>query len=227
MRRRLHDLTFKQTMAIVLAVAMSANCLSLTVKQKASTIHQTVHAAITKVDDFELELCQPDPAATNHCTAQPRVLTDAQHQQVSALFVKIYALDVRTSKAIIAYKSGDPVPADLKALEAEAVNLIGVVKAFGVSPRIQTMLDYAQAVLKAVTDLVGAFGGQAVLDYAVAMVAPEDLRDTYAAEFLYSDAEPLALPLALTTGAHVYVARGRQWVPLQTALALDATKGVR
>jgi hypothetical protein len=142
---------------IVLALALLTGCASTQIKQKVSAGHQTVRAAIVSVDDLERRLCEPAPTQPNHCTATGAAavgLTDAKHQEISRALAKAYDSDVKVSAAIIAWRSGDPMPKDLPTLLADANDTL-----LAIQPIAGQSSLYAKAtdLLKRVAALAGLF----------------------------------------------------------------------
>jgi uncharacterized protein YceK len=142
----------------VLAIVALAGCASVPVKQKASETHQALRTALTSADDLERALCGMTPAAPNHCTTTAAAtvgLTDAVHQDVSRRFAHAYEADQKVAAALIAWKAGDPAPADLAGLLADAQAALVAVKPLTGSG--QQLTGKVQAWLDEVQSLVALF----------------------------------------------------------------------
>ncbi len=145
-----------RVLALILALSF-AGCASTPLKQRVSAGQQTVRTAIVAVDDLERKLCEPAPAQVNHCTAPGAVavgLTDAKHQEISRAIAKALDSDVKVSAAIIAWRSGEPMPKDLPSLLADANDTLIAIQPLGVSSALYIK---AQALLQRVAALAGLF----------------------------------------------------------------------
>jgi len=151
---------FTRTAAIV-ALTVAVACASLSVKQQALAAHQTAHSAIVAIDDFERTVCKPNPPpADNTCSAVPRVLTDDQHQRVSAAIVRAYEADIRVGRAIILWQPGQPAPAALPALQAAVQEVETIVHELAPgSARVDELFARAQALVERVRTLILRFAG--------------------------------------------------------------------
>jgi len=156
---------------LVLSTFLFSGCAhALNAKQQASQAHQTVHAALTTLDDYERTVCQPNPAAVNHCQRVPVIIPDAKHQEFSRAMVSAYDLDKKVGLAIIAWKpclpntgvngipcTPTPIPTDVTSLRATVEQLITIGTSFRTpSPDIQKYIDLARAVLNPLADIEAA-----------------------------------------------------------------------
>lgn len=145
----------KIIISLALALSLTA-CASISTKQRISTTHQAAHQALVAVDDAERALCQPRPTATNECaspTAATLGLTDARHQAFSRALAKAYDSDAKAGVAILAWRAGDPVPADLTTLLQDAADILATARSITDQP----LLDRAMTLLARVQAVVGAF----------------------------------------------------------------------
>lgn len=137
----------------IAAAALAAGCASVPLKQQISASHQAVHQAIVTLDDAERQLCGPAPAAPSHCAAATAAavgLTDARHQAISAALVKAFDADAKAGRAIVAWRAGDPPPADVQQLLTDAQDALGAVQAItdtSLVQKAQTLVARAQALL--------------------------------------------------------------------------------
>ncbi len=141
--------------ALVLGLSF---CSSLPVKQRISQTHQTIHQALVTVDDAEIALCAPKPAAVNTCgnpLAAQLGLTDAKHQSISRTLKSDYDLDRNIGIAMIAWKAGDPMPKDVSTLMADAQAILTTANSISDS----SFVGKAQALLTHVQAMVAAFNG--------------------------------------------------------------------
>jgi len=143
---------------VALAVlSMAVACASLPLKQRVSQTHQTVREAIVAVDEAERLLCGPMPAPNENRCASPTAaaigLTDAKHQAISRTLAQAYEADVRVGAAIVAWRAGDPPPADLDALLARAQETLSVAATVADS----TFASKAQTLVARAQRLVAAF----------------------------------------------------------------------
>lgn len=145
---------------VIAALVVSTACASLSVKQRVSQSHLTAHSVLVALDRLEEQLCQPKPQAVNQCAANPRVITDAQHQAVSRLIAQAAAADARIGEAIIAWKAGTPVPKDVVALKAYALQVQAIARSLEPSGRVSEFIELAVQLLDAVDAIVVGFGGQ-------------------------------------------------------------------
>jgi hypothetical protein len=142
---------------IALGLTLSA-CASVPAKARVSQTHQVAHESLVAVDEAERALCQPAPAAVNTCSNPVAVslgLTNEKHQAFSRALAKAFDDDAKAGVAVIAWRAGDPVPADLTALLKDAqdiVSVAGTVTNTSVVGKAQTLLVRVQAA-------VAAFGG--------------------------------------------------------------------
>lgn len=144
---------------LALALTLSTNCASVSLKQKVSETHQTVRTALVAIDDAEAAACQPAADAPNHCTSPAAAtigLTDAKHQQLSRLLADAFDKDAKVSAALIAWKAGDPMPTDLPTLLADANGALTVAQSFAPSSPI---LAKVQSLLSALAQLQSVLGG--------------------------------------------------------------------
>lgn len=145
------------TAVVILALVLASSCVSLSVKQKASNIRQSVHAALVTLDDIERQLCQPVPTAVNTCGAVPRVITDANHQAFSRTMAQAFDADIKAGNAIIALVPDSPIPPELINLKAMADRVFAVAQSIATGPRASEILAQARAVVQMVADLLSAF----------------------------------------------------------------------
>jgi hypothetical protein len=150
----------KHLAVVMLALIFAVSCASLSVKQSVSAAHQTVRGTLVALDDFERSLCQPAPAPkSNTCTANPRIVTDAQHQQISRAFVTAYEQDIRIGQAIIAWVPGQPIPSDIPSLQATVGEIRKVVETLSPSPKVTEFFAKVDAVIAQIQDLIRKFAG--------------------------------------------------------------------
>lgn len=149
----------QRTFALIVTLALTCACASISVKQSVSAAHQTVRGTLVALDDFERAICAPDPAATNRCTAQPVIVTDAVHQRVSRAFSQAYATDIRLGQAIIAWAPGQPVPTDLAALQTTVNEIRQAVTTLAPSPKVSEFFAKVDAVILRIQDLARQFAG--------------------------------------------------------------------
>lgn len=147
---------------VLLALALGAltlnGCASLPAKQKVSQAHQVAHQALVTIDEAERALCQPVPAATNTCgnpAAAALGLTNAKHQDFSRKLAKAFDDDVKAGVAIVAWRAGDPVPADLATLFQDAQDLAAVANTITDNP----LATKVQTFIVRLRDVLDAFGG--------------------------------------------------------------------
>lgn len=156
--------------AILLAFTLSA-CASSGVKVRISAAHQIARGAIVAFDDAERALCQPRPTPNeNTCgspLAVPAGLTDAKHQSLSRQLVELYRLDVKASTAIIAWRAGDPVPADLTALLKNAEEFLSTARTLTANSLVQK----AQDLVTRINELLAMFRQTAALSSSVRAAA--------------------------------------------------------
>ena len=146
----------KRLVVLILALVVTG-CASTPLKQRVSASHQAVRMAITSVDDLERKLCEPAPTAVNRCTAPGAAavgLTDAKHQEISRALAKALDTDVKVSAAIIAWRSGEPMPKDLPSLLADANDTLIAIQPLGLSSQLY---QRASDLLKRVAALAGLF----------------------------------------------------------------------
>jgi hypothetical protein len=144
---------------LILALATLVACASIPVKQRVSNTHQAMHQALVLVDDAERTLCQPVPAATNHCgnpAAASIGLTDEKHQAFSRQLAAAYDVDVKVGAAVIAWRAGDPVPSDLQTLLSYATQILQTANTLTDQP----LIDKAQTFLARINTLVQTFEGK-------------------------------------------------------------------
>lgn len=145
--------------SLTLGFVVAAGCASTPLKQKVSNGHQTVRAALTAFDDAERALCAPDPATPNHCTnaaAATAGLTDAKHQAISRAMADAYQKDEAVAVVLIAWKSGDPVPADVPTVLADANAALAVAQSLAPT---NSLVQKATAFLTAAQQLLLLLGG--------------------------------------------------------------------
>lgn len=106
---------------VAVAIGFSA-CASLPAKTQVFNVHQGVHTALVAVDQTEAAVCQPDAVNPNTCDS--KLISDAVHQAISAKIADAYRLDAKVSQAIQDWKPGDPVPAQIPALLADAQAIV-------------------------------------------------------------------------------------------------------
>lgn len=144
----------------IFAAAVVAGCLwgcaSVPAKGKASATHQSVHAAIAAIDDFERSVCQPDKARPTVCTNPAKLITDAQHQAFSKALVAVYRADINVAQAIIDWKPGAPRP-DFGQLRAMAQLVFDTVSGFTESPSVARFIQYAKDLIAAVDFIIATF----------------------------------------------------------------------
>ena len=149
---------------LMVGLLFSMGC-SVAIKQRVSESHQAVRLALTAFDDTEHELCLPavvdaPPVHRGDCTnpdAAAIGLTSALNQKIAQSLIKAFEADKKVSAAIIAWKAGDPPPADLSQLLADAQAAFDVVKTF--APAGSQLLVKGQQVLDEIAKLVVLFGG--------------------------------------------------------------------
>ena len=143
--------------ALVLGASLLAGCASVPVKQHVSAKHQTVHQALVILDDAERALCQPKPAPLSNECASPTAaaigLTNAKHQEFSRKLAAAFALDAKVGAAVIAWRAGDPVPADLSTLFRDAQDIAAVANTITDNP----LVDKAQTLIARLLQLIDAF----------------------------------------------------------------------
>lgn len=142
---------------IVFWALLLMGCASMPIKAKVSAGHQILRDAVVAFDETERALCRPDPVTPSHCTAVPAVVTDVQHQAISKTLVKVFETDKTLSAAIIAWRAGDPIPADVPTLVADTIEAFNVAASF--APSNSPLVAQARAVLIQVAALVALFGG--------------------------------------------------------------------
>lgn len=144
----------KRQIITILALTFAVSCASLSVKQRASNTHQIVHASLLAVDDSERLVCLPaPPPKSNTCTREPRLITDAKHQEVSRLLDQAYEVDIRLSRAIIAWVPGQPVPSDIASLSALANQIKAIAATLQPSGEVSGWIAKADEWLKALDAL--------------------------------------------------------------------------
>jgi len=149
---------------LIVVILLSAGC-SVAIKQRVSESHQAVRLALTAFDDFEHETCRPSlvdapPVHRGDCTNSEAAaigLTSALNQKIAQSLIKAFEADKKVSAAIIAWKAGDPPPADLSQLLTDAQAAFDVVKTF--APAGSQLLVKGQQVLDEISKLVVLFGG--------------------------------------------------------------------
>ena len=160
-RLRVAVTLFGPTLLIgALLLATSAMTCSLTAKEKVSRGHLTVHAALIAADDYERQICVPNPTATNLCTSPLKIITDAQHQAFSRLLVQAYDADIRIGRAIIAWQPGMPVPTDVASLKDFTMQALAIANALAPSPQMTTFTANVNAILVAINDIMLAFASK-------------------------------------------------------------------
>lgn len=148
----------KKQIGALLAIALTLTaCASLPAKQQVSAKHQTVHQALVILDDAERALCQPKPEPLSNECASPTAaaigLTDAKHQDFSRKLAQAFTLDAKVGAAVIAWRAGDPVPADLSTLVRDAQDIAAVANTITNNP----LVDKAQTLIARLLQLVDAF----------------------------------------------------------------------
>lgn len=142
---------------LVLAVTL-AGCASVPLKQQISRSHQVAHQALVAVDEAERALCAPIPATPNVCgsaVAAALGLTDAKHQAISRTLARAFDHDAKAGVAVIAWRAGDPVPADLRTLLQDAQDVVAVATTI----TDNALVTRAQALVARVAAVVALFGG--------------------------------------------------------------------
>lgn len=147
---------------LIAALVVSTACASLSVKQKVSNAHLTIHAALVAVDDAELAVCQPDPVKPALCTAEPRVISDGLHQRLSGQIASAFAYDAAIGRAIIAWQPNSPMPKDLPSLKLLVEQIRAVVDTLPDSVGKKKILDALVTVAEAIEAVSRAFGGSHV-----------------------------------------------------------------
>lgn len=146
----------KTLLTLLIALVLVTGCASTPIKAKVSATHQTVREAIVAVDELERQLCAPDPAQVNHCTAPSASavgLTDAKHQEISRALARAFDKDIKVAAAIIAWRSGEPMPKDLPSLLADANDTLIAIQPLTNS----SLVSKAQTLLSRVAALAGLF----------------------------------------------------------------------
>lgn len=151
--------TLRKIVVVGVLVA-SAACASLSVKQKASQAHLSVRQGLIAVDELERGICQPNPLAVNTCTANPRIITDAQHQEVSRLLADAFRADARVGQAIIAWAPGTPAPSDLVSLQTYVNQVQAIAEVLQPNPQTTELIARVKALLDAIVAANAAFGGK-------------------------------------------------------------------
>lgn len=151
----------KRATLIVAFFFIGCGSVGLNLKQDAVIGLQVSETALEGTQTVERSLCFTNPTTESGptCTnpaAKAVGLTDAAHQAMARLFIKAADDQILAAGALIAWKSGDPPPAnvgtykaDATAILAEAAKLLGA----GAQPLIakaQTLVNTASSVATAV-----------------------------------------------------------------------------
>jgi hypothetical protein len=103
--------------ALAVAASLSASCASVPLKQKAVLTVQASQAALGIVDDAEMAAY----------ALQAPGLTADRHRAFSRALSDAYAVQIKLATALQAWRAGEPVPASLDALLADAQQAWDVV----------------------------------------------------------------------------------------------------
>lgn len=139
-----------------------AGCASLPLKERAVRATQAIHGLVATVDNAEMALCQPDPAAVHRCTsalAATAGLTDAKHVELSAKLIKAYRVEGQLIAAVKAWRAGDPAPTVMKEYLAIADEVLSFVES--VPGLVSTeVVKSAREWVAAARTLDASFGGE-------------------------------------------------------------------
>ncbi len=161
----------KRLYVLIAVLALSIGCASLPVKQKAVDSLQTTETILEQAQSIERQLCNPTlaaqtpPVPITTCTGPTATtiqLTDAKHQQIAAALSTAFGLQIKATTALQAWRSGDPPPADLVALQADVKEALGVVTGLVQGPQngnLSALISKIQNVLDTLTNTLNSLKG--------------------------------------------------------------------
>lgn len=134
---------------IVAAVIVLSACASVPLKQKATLGLQAAHTAVGTAQDTERALYAAKTAG----------LTPEKHGQIAKLFEVYFGAEEKVAVALLAWRAGDPTPADLPtAMRAlrDALNLAGQLTA---GADRQSLVGAISKGIMEVQNVLNALGG--------------------------------------------------------------------
>lgn len=147
--------------SLIVCGALLVSCASLSRKERALKVYQTIHASIASVQDSERLLCLPDATTPTHCTSTlaPKLgLTDAKHQDFNAKLSRAFDLEIKAGLALKAWRAEDPAPKELSELSAVGKEILTLASTLSDDADVRRIIAKANELLETIASLAAALG---------------------------------------------------------------------